>query len=140
MHGRNTTIYHPEKSVILDCVIGEDCKIHAPVWFGHGVRIGNRCRIQAFAFIPEGVVIGDDVFIGPSVTFTNDPEPPSGRDNWKQTYVGNGASIGAGVIIKAGVIIHPGAKIGCGAVVTRDVYPGDWHVGVPAKPIHRYGS
>lgn len=138
-HGRNTTIYHPEKSVLLDCSVGEDCRIHAPVWIGNGVRIGDRCRIQAFVFIPEGVVIGDDVFIGPGVIFTNDPEPPSGREHWKPIFVGPRATIGAGAVIKAGVIIHADAKIGCGAVVTKDVAAGEWYVGVPAEPMRRHG-
>lgn len=138
--GAHTKIWHPEKSVILDCEIGDDCTVHAPVWIGNGVRIGNGCRIQAFAFIPEGVTIGHEVFIGPGVVFTNDPEPPGGRDKWKPIHVGDGATIGAGAVIKAGVTIAPGAKIGCGAVVTKDVNAGDWHVGSPARPIRRrYG-
>jgi UDP-2-acetamido-3-amino-2,3-dideoxy-glucuronate N-acetyltransferase len=135
--GKNTRVWHPDKSVILDCFIGDDCTIHAPVWIGPNVVIGDRCKIQAFAFIPEGVSIGSDVFIGPGVIFTNDPEPPSHRQAWKPIYVGNGAVIGAGAVIKAGVTIAPGAKIGCGAVVTKDVMAGDWYVSNPAKPIRR---
>lgn len=135
--GRHSRIWHPEKSVILDCEIGDDCVIHAPVWIGNGVKIGNRCKVQAFAFLPEGVTLGDDVFVGPGVTFTNDPEPPSGQENWRPIVVGNGAVIGAGAVIKAGVTIAAGAKIGCGAVVTKDIPAGCWHAGNPAKPLLR---
>jgi UDP-2-acetamido-3-amino-2,3-dideoxy-glucuronate N-acetyltransferase len=75
--GKDTKIWHPELSVLLDCEIGDGCTIHAQVWVGNKVRIGDRCKVQAFSFIPEGVTIGNDVFIGPRVTFTNDPIPPS---------------------------------------------------------------
>lgn len=135
--GDGTIIWHPDKSVLLDCTIGRDCTIHAPVWIGDNVQIGDRCRIQAFVFLPDGVTLGNDVFVGPNVVFTNDPEPPSGRDNWLPIRVGDGAVIGAGCVIRAGVTIAPGARIGCGAVVTRDVPAGDWHVGVPAREIGR---
>lgn len=135
--GQRTRVWHPDKSVILDCEIGDDCTIHAMVWIGNGVRIGNRCKVQAFAFIPEGVTIEDDVFIGPGVIFTNDAEPPSLRQAWRPVHVGAGASIGAGAVIKAGVTIAPGAKIGAGAVVTRSITAGDWHVGNPARQIQR---
>lgn len=135
--GNNTRVWHPEKSVILDCVIGEDCVVHAPVWIGNNVVIGDRVKVQAFAFIPEGISIGNDVFIGPGVIFTNDNEPPSRGKAWRTVSVGDGAVIGAGVVIKAGVIIAPGAKIGAGAVVTKDVDPGVWYVQNPARPLRR---
>lgn len=135
--GRHTIIWHQEKSVILDCEIGDTCVIHAPVWIGNGVKIGNRCKVQAFAFLPEGVTLGNDVFVGPGVTFTNDPEPPSDQKNWLPIVVGDGAVIGAGAVIKAGVTIAPGAKIGCGAVVTKDVKAGAWYVGNPSRPLLR---
>lgn len=114
-----TKIWHPEKSIILDCIIGDDSVIHAPVWIGNGVVIGRRCKIQAFAFLPSGVQLGDDVFIGPHVCFTNDKYPPSGE--WLDTVVGDKASIGAGVIITPGVTIGREAMIGAGALITKDV-------------------
>lgn len=132
--GLNTSVWHPELSVLLDCTIGEGCTIHAQVWIGNKVVIGDRCKVQAGAFIPEGVTIGNDVFIGPRVTFTNDPVPPS--NHWENTVVGDGAVIGAGAVIKAGVRIAPGAKIGCGAVVVKDVpADGAWWAGNPARPL-----
>jgi UDP-2-acetamido-3-amino-2,3-dideoxy-glucuronate N-acetyltransferase len=132
--GPNTSVWHPEKSVILDCSIGARCTIHAPVWIGNNVVIGDDCKVQAFAFLPDGVELGNGVFIGPHVCFTNDPVPPS--KDWAKTRVGDGAVIGAGAVIKAGVTIAPGAKIGCGAVVVKDVpADGAWWAGNPARPL-----
>lgn len=116
------TVYHPEKSVILDCSIGEFCTIHAPVWIGNGVSIGDRTKVQAFAFIPQGVKIGSDCFIGPHVCFTNDRHPPS--DDWEETTVEDGVSIGAGTVILPGVFIGKGAVIGAGSLILHDVEPG----------------
>ncbi len=116
-------IYQPEKSVIGDCTIGDGCTIHAPVWIGDGCTIGARTRVQAFAFIPPGVTIGEDCFIGPHVCFTNDKYPPS--DEWLPTVVEDGVSIGAGAVILPGITLGRGCRIAAGAVVTRDVRPGE---------------
>ncbi len=129
--GERTIIYHPELSVLLDCEIGDDCKIHAPVWIGHGVVIGDRCKVQAFCFIPSGVTIGDDVFIGPGVTFTNDKHPPS--DKLLRTLVWPGVSIGANATILPGLEIGSGVVVGAGSVVTHDVPPHTTVMGNPAR-------
>jgi acetyltransferase-like isoleucine patch superfamily enzyme len=123
-----TTVYHPEKSVILDCTIGESCTIHAPVWIGNGVKIGDSTRVQAFAFIPQGVTIGSGCFIGPGVTFTNDRHPPS--LDWEETIVETGVSIGANSTILPGVTIGAGAVIGAGSLIAHDVAPGATVYGV----------
>lgn len=123
-------IWHPEKSVILSD-IPESCKVHAPVWIGKNVKIGERCKIQAMSFIPEGVTLEDDVFIGPGVIFTNDRHPPSGQ--WEKTHVHKGVSIGANATILPGVTIYEDAKIGAGSVVTKDVLPGVTMIGNPAR-------
>lgn len=115
-------IWHPELSVILSDDIGADSTIHSHVWIGKGVHVGERCKVQAFCFIPEGVTIGDDCFIGPRVTFTNDKHPPS--DVLTDTYVEDHVSIGAGAIILPGIRIGVGAVIGAGAIVVHDVAPG----------------
>lgn len=128
-------IWHPEKSVLLDFKIGENCTIHAPVWIGTNVVIGNRVRIQAFAFIPDGVTLEDDVFIGPHVCFTNDKYPPS--SNWSKTLVKNGARVGAGAVILPGITIGEGATVGAGSVVTKDVEPLSTVVGNPARVIDK---
>lgn len=131
----DTIIYHPEKSVILTDKIGKACKIHAPVWIGKHVLIGDNVRVQAFAFIPEGVILEQDVFIGPHVCFTNDKHPPS--DAWLPTIVRRGASIGAGAIILPGLEIGEKAMVGAGSVVTHDVPPWTTVVGNPARVVSK---
>lgn len=129
-------IWHPELSNIDPSVkIPEDTIVHSHVWIGEDVIIGHRCRIQAFTFIPTWVVIGNDVFIGPHVCFTNDKRPPSFGKHWKATIVKDGASIGAGAVILAGVMIGEHATIGAGAVVTKDVPDGETWVGNPARKL-----
>lgn len=126
-------IYKPELSNISKrAKICDDCIIHAGVHIHDYVEIGNRCKIQAMAFLPTGVKLEDDVFIGPGVIFTNDPD----LQNYKRpikTLVQRGSKIGAGAIIKAGVTIGAGAIIGMGSVVTKDIPPKELWVGVPAK-------
>lgn len=124
-------IWHPELSVILTDDIGADCTIHAFVWIGNGVHIGPRTRIQAFSFIPTGVTIGADCFIGPRVTFTNDKHPPS--QDWASTFVEDGVSIGAGAVILPGVTLGTKCVIGAGAVVTKDVAAWQTVMGNPAR-------
>ena len=132
--GKGTTIWHPPKSTILECEIGERCVIHSHVWIGNNVKIGNGCKIQAFSFIPEGVTIGDNVFIGPRTTFTNDKFPPSGG-KWAKTVVGPNAVIGAGSVILPGLTIGAHAFIGAGSVVTKDVAVGAVVYGNPAREV-----
>ena len=134
-HGTNTKIWHPELSVLLDCYFGDDCTIHSHVWIGNGVITGDRCKIQAFSFIPEGVTIGNDVFIGPRVTFTNDKYPPRDRKLWSRTIVNDGVSIGAGAVIVAGVSLGKKCRVGAGAVVTKNVEKGVTVVGNPAREL-----
>lgn len=127
-------IYQPELSNIRTTDIGENCTIHSHVWIGDKVKIGNNVRIQAFSFIPNGVRISDNVFIGPHVCFTNDKHPPANSDElWEPIIVRNGASIGANATILPGVTIGVGAMIGAGSVVTKNVPAGETWVGNPAK-------
>lgn len=132
--GSGTRIHHKELvNIYGDCRIGKDCVIGAFVEIGPGVRIGDRCRVQSKTYIPKGVFIGDDVFIGPDVTFLNDKKPPSEGVHWAEIYVKDGVSIGGGALILPGVVLGEGCMIGAGAVVTKDVQPGETVVGVPAK-------
>lgn len=128
---QSTTIWHPEKSVLLSSSVGERCRIHAPVWIGKQVVIGDDCKIQAFAFLPDGVVLGNGVFIGPHVCFTNDLHPPSDMLLW--TIVEDDVSIGANATILPGIRICKGAMIGAGAVVTKTVPAGVTVYGNPAE-------
>lgn len=129
--GKETIVWHPELSTILDCSIGDFCTIHSHVWIGNNVKIGNHCKVQAFSFIPDGVIIGDGVFVGPRVTFCNDKHPPS--TTWEQTVVGDYVSIGAGAVILPGVTLKKHAIVGAGAVVTKDVESYTVVVGNPAR-------
>ena len=133
--GENTKIWKSELSNFGECIIGNDCVIHSHVWFGDGVIIGHRTKIQAFAFIPTGVTIGDDCFIGPHVCFTNDKHPPSHGKEWEKIIVENEVKIGAGAVILPGVTIGQSAVIGAGTVVTKDVLPFSIVIGNPAKPM-----
>jgi len=135
--GKETFIWHEEKSVILSCSIGDYTIVHAMVYIGNLVRIGDNCKIQAFAYIPTGVTIGDRCFIGPRVTFTNDKYPPSGKENWLKTKVGNSVIIGAGAVICPGVTIGNCAFIGAGSVVTKDIPAGEMWVGNPARKLDK---
>lgn len=124
-----TRIYHESKSVIGDATIGDGCTIHAPVWIGDGVVIGRGTRVEAFAFLPPGVQIGENVFVGPHVCFTNDKYPPGDRSEWLPTIVEDGVSIGAGAVILPGITLGRGCRIAAGAVVTKDVAPGELSFG-----------
>lgn len=120
--GKGTHLWHPHLSNIGECTIGANCTIHSHVWIGDRVSIGDGVRIQAFSFIPTGVRIGNGVFIGPHVCFTNDKHPPS--DEWLVTIVEDNVSIGARCVILPGLTLGRGCKIGAGSVVVRDVEPG----------------
>ena len=131
--GNNVRFWHKEFSNIGDCVIGDDCVIHSHVWIGDGVIIGNRVKIQAFAFLPTGVIIEDDVFIGPRVTFTNDRNMEGGHEDWLPTIVKQGAKIGASSTIIAGVTLARNSFVGAGSLVTKDITDDMVVYGVPAK-------
>lgn len=137
--GKGTRIWHPELSTICEGVrFGENCRVHSHVWIGKDVKIGNNVKIQAFCFIPEGVIIGDDCFIGPRVTFTNDKNPPSGKDNWLPTVVGNGVTIGAGAVLLPGIVLEDNCTVGAGSIVTRNVLSEAVVYGNPARIHTKY--
>ena len=114
--------------------IGDGVSIGQHCYVDHGVVIGERCKIQNGVNIYHGVTIGDEVFIGPSVTFTNDLHPNAvGEWTVTPTTVGNGVSIGASATIVCGVTIGEGAVIGAGSVVIDDVPDRTLVVGNPAR-------
>lgn len=142
--GKNTKIYNPQLVNLYGCHIGDDCVIGTFVEI-QSARIGNKVKIQAFAFIPDGVTIEDEVFIGPHVCFTNDLYPRATTKNGKlkegvdwevrQTKVCKKASIGAHATILCGITIGEGALVGAGSVVVKNVDPWTIVIGNPAKPI-----
>ena len=117
--------------------IGENCIISKNVYIDTGVVIGDRVKIQNNVNIYHGVTVEDDVFLGPSMTFTNDFYPRAFNADWEitETLVEKGASIGANVTIVCGNVIHKYAMVGSGSVVTKDVLPHALVVGNPAKQI-----
>ena len=110
----NSNIY-PTAKIGKGCSIGQFCEI------GENVVIGNNVRIGAFTFIPEGVVIEDNVFIAPRVSFSNDKYPPAGKESWGKILVKKGAVIGMGATILPCVTIGEKSVVGAGSVVTKDV-------------------
>ena len=130
-------IYHPETSNI-GIEIDSSTVVHSHVVIHDQVKLGKNCKVQSFAFIPNGVEVEDNVFIGPHVCFTNDPKMdivPQGQFVPTKTIVRQGVHIGANACIKAGVELGEGAIIGMGSVVLHDVAPGATVVGNPARPI-----
>jgi len=124
--------------VILEgATIGADCNICALTLIEGNVIIGDRVTIKSGVQLWDGLRVEDDVFIGPNVTFTNDPFPRSRvRSNIiTETRICQGASLGAGAVVLPGLVIGAGALVGAGAVVTRDVAPGSVVVGNPARHV-----
>jgi UDP-2-acetamido-3-amino-2,3-dideoxy-glucuronate N-acetyltransferase len=127
------TIVHDQVN-LFKCKIGKNCKIDAFVYIEEGVIIGDNCKIRPFVFIPTGVVIEDDVFVGPNVTFTNDMYPKvKGKWQLLNTTIKKGAAIGANSVILPGITIGKNALIGAGSVVTQDVLENAIIAGNPAK-------
>jgi UDP-2-acetamido-3-amino-2,3-dideoxy-glucuronate N-acetyltransferase len=141
--GKGAVVFQPDLVNLYGCEIGDETKIGAFVEIRNGVVIGKRCKIQAFAFIPEGVTVEDGVFIGPHVCFTNDLFPRAVNDDgslqsatdWvtTPTLVKAGASIGANATILCGITIGRSGVVGAGAVVTKDVPDFAIVGGNPAK-------
>lgn len=115
--------------------IGSECSIGKNSYIDKEVKIGDRVKVQNNVNVYRGVVIEDDVFLGPSMTFTNDLHPRSFNKDWKitPTLVKKGASIGAGAVIVAGVTIGEYAMVGAGSVVTKDVPDHTLVIGSPAR-------
>lgn len=128
---------------LYGCAIGDETKIGAFVEIQKDATVGRRCKISSHSFVCEGVHIGDDVFVGHGVVFTNDKYPRASvagqpvTDEWEllETVVEDGVSIGSNATILCGIRIGKGALIGAGAVVTADVPAGAKVAGVPARPI-----
>lgn len=119
-------------------VIGEKCSFGQNVYVGNNVKIGNNCKIQNNVSVYDNVFLEDDVFCGPSMVFTNVYNPRSAivrKEEYRNTYVKKGVTIGANATIVCGVTLGEFSFIAAGAVVNKDVKPFALMAGVPAKQI-----
>jgi UDP-2-acetamido-3-amino-2,3-dideoxy-glucuronate N-acetyltransferase len=132
-----TKIWH-FSHVMSGCVIGENCNIGQNVVISPGVVLGVNVKIQNNVSVYTGVICEDDVFLGPSMVFTNVINPRSAinrRGEYSRTLVKKGASIGANATVVCGNNIGSFALVGAGAVITKDVADYALVVGNPAKQI-----
>lgn len=135
--GDNTKIWH-FSHILSESVIGENCSFGQNCVVGPKVTIGNGVKVQNNVSVYEGVECEDDVFLGPSMVFTNVINPRAfimRREEFKKTLLKRGCSVGANATIVCGITIGEYALIGSGAVVNRDVKPYALMVGVPARQI-----
>jgi len=133
--GEKTNIWH-FAHVRKNSEIGKKCNIGKDVYIDINVKIGDNCKIQNFASLYQGLTMGDDVFIGPHVCFTNDLYPRAkiwSDEKVAKTIVEDGVSIGASSTIIAGITIGKNALIGAGSVVTKDIPDNALVYGNPAK-------
>ena len=135
--GDNTKIWH-FSHILSGSNIGNNCSFGQNCVVGPKVNIGNGVKVQNNISIYEGVEVEDDVFLGPSMVFTNVTNPRAfiiRREEFKKTLLKKGCSIGANATIVCGVTIGEYALIGSGTVVNKDVKPYALMVGVPARQI-----
>ncbi|MGC6469866.1 MAG: acyltransferase [Flavobacteriales bacterium] len=133
--GDNTKIWH-FSHVLSNTNIGKNCSFGQNCVIGPNVRVGNSVKVQNNISIYEGVEIEDDVFLGPSMVFTNVVNPRSfivRREEFRKTLLKKGCSIGANATVVCGITIGEYALIGAGSVITKDVKPFEMVYGVPAK-------
>lgn len=135
--GQGVKIWH-FSHIMPQCEIGPDCNIGQNVVISPKVILGRNVKIQNNVSVYTGVECEDDVFLGPSMVFTNILNPRSHvvrRDKYQKTLVKKGASIGANATVLCGIEIGEYAMIGAGAVITKDVLPYALMIGNPAKQI-----
>lgn len=135
--GTGTKIWH-FSHIMSNCIIGENCNIGQNVVVSPNVRLGRNVKIQNNVSVYTGVTCEDDVFLGPSMVFTNVINPRSAvarKNEYKQTMLRRGASVGANATIVCGNEIGEYAMIGAGAVITKPVPAYALVVGNPARQI-----
>lgn len=135
--GKGTKIWH-FSHVMSNCVLGENCNLGQNVVISPDVVFGRNVKVQNNVSVYTGVICEDDVFLGPSMVFTNVLNPRSAvnrKSEYKRTIVKKGATIGANATIVCGIEIGEYAFIGAGTVVLRDVKPYAKLVGNPARQI-----
>lgn len=135
--GNATKVWH-WVHVSGGALIGEQCSLGQNVYIGNNVIIGNNVKIQNNVSVYDNVTLEDDVFCGPSMVFTNVYNPRSAvtrKNEYRNTLVKKGATLGANCTIVCGVTIGEYAFIAAGAVVTKDIPPYALMAGVPARQI-----
>lgn len=135
--GSGTKIWH-FSHIMQNCIIGESCNIGQNVVVSPDVILGRNVKVQNNVSIYTGVICEDDVFLGPSMVFTNIKNPRSAvirKDQYAKTLIRKGASIGANATVICGIEMGEYAMIGAGAVVTKNVKPYALIVGNPARQI-----
>jgi len=135
--GKDTKIWH-FSHIMPDCIIGNGCNLGQNVVVSPNVVLGNNVKVQNNVSIYTGVICEDDVFLGPSMVFTNVMNPRSAinrKNEYLKTLVKKGATIGANATVVCGNTIGEFAFIGAGTVVTKEVLPYALVVGNPAKQI-----
>ena len=132
--GGGTSVWH-HAHVRAGATVGEGCVLGKNVYVDDQVVIGDRCKLQNNVSVYHGVTIGNDVFVGPSATFTNDLVPRAFNTEWEitPTEVRDGASIGANATIVCGTVLGEYCMIAAGATVVRDVAPYQLVAGTPAR-------
>ena len=133
--GKGTKIWH-FSHIMSGSEIGENCNVGQNVVISPGVKLGRNVKVQNNVSIYTGVICDDDVFLGPSMVFTNVINPRSAinrKDQYGTTIVEKGATIGANSTIVCGIRIGKYSFVGAGAVVTKDVKPFSLVVGNPAR-------
>jgi UDP-2-acetamido-3-amino-2,3-dideoxy-glucuronate N-acetyltransferase len=131
--GKGTNIWH-FSHVMSNCIIGKNCNLGQNIVVSPEVVLGNNVKVQNNVSIYTGVTCEDDVFLGPSMVFTNIINPRSAikrKDQYSKTIVKRGVSIGANATIVCGITIGEFAFIGAGAVVLKDILPYALVVGKP---------
>jgi lipopolysaccharide biosynthesis protein len=132
--GENTRIW--QFAVVLEgAIIGSNCNICAHTLIENDVSIGNNVTVKSGVYLWDGIVLEDDVFVGPNATFTNDKTPRSKQypAEFLKTVVRKGASIGANATILPGIELGEYCMVGAGAVVTKNVPAKSIVVGNPAR-------
>jgi acetyltransferase-like isoleucine patch superfamily enzyme len=122
-------------NILEGATIGRDCNICDRCFIENDVVLGDRVTVKCGVSLYDGLVLEDDVFVGPDVSFSNDPRPRSRRrrESYPMTRVRNGASLGSGVILLPGVTVGRWAMVGAGSLVTRDIPDFALVYGSPAR-------
>ena len=135
--GKNTRIWH-FSHIMANAEIGDHCNLGQNVFVASQVKLGSNVKVQNNVSIYQGVICEDDVFLGPSMVFTNVYNPRSAinrKSEYKETYVERGATIGANATLICGIRVGKYSFIGAGTVVTRDVPAYALVVGNPGRQI-----